>query len=309
MIQEGISDSSAQPQIRIRAWGVRGSIPTPSPSVLKFGGNTPCVEVVFVGGDGREKRMILDAGTGIRNLGIELLTTKSADKDFHIFLTHFHWDHVQGLPFFAALYDKAATITFYSSRAPELLKEILWGQMMTPYFPVRFDDIAASVNFVQVSETPLRFGDAEVSCFCLTHPQGATGFKIVYAGKTVVYATDHEHGEPAADLRLLNAARGADVLFYDSQYTPEEYPDRRGWGHGTWLEATRVAAQAEVKRLVLFHHDPAHDDVQMDTIVALARERFASTSAAAESETITVIWSDEGRGAVSPGALSVPDDV
>ena len=293
LIQHGTPDSSEQPQgqnhIRVRAWGVRGSIPTPSPNVLQFGGNTPCVEVVFVNEDGSEKRMILDAGTGIRNLGLELTATKNKDKDFHIFLTHFHWDHVQGLPFFLPLYDKNATITFYSSRSPELLKEILWGQMMTPYFPVRFDDIAASVNFVKISETPMRFGEAEMSCFCLTHPQGATGFKIVYAGKTVVYATDHEHGEAAADLRLLNAARDADLLFYDSQYTPEEYPTRRGWGHGTWLEATKVAAEAQVKQLVLFHHDPSHDDVQMHRIVELARERFACTRAATEGETITIL--------------------
>ncbi len=292
MVPQGISEASAPPQrpahIRVRAWGVRGSIPTPSPGVLKFGGNTPCVEVVFVGADGREKRMILDAGTGIRNLGMELLKTKSQDKDFHLFLTHFHWDHVQGLPFFAALYDKAATITFYSSRAPELLKEILWGQMVTPYFPVRFDDIAASVSFVQVSEEPMKFGDADVSCFCLTHPQGATGFKMVFDGKTVVYATDHEHGDVAADLRLMNAARGADLLFYDSQYTPEEYPNRRGWGHGTWLDATKVGAAAGVKQLVLFHHDPGHDDDQMERIVELARERFACTSAATEGETFTI---------------------
>lgn len=289
---DGILEASLPPQartqIRVRAWGVRGSIPTPSPGVLKFGGNTPCVEVVFVGEDGRQSRMILDAGTGIRNLGIELLKTKCEDKHFHIFLTHFHWDHVQGLPFFSALYDKSATITFYSSRNPELLKEILWGQMVTPYFPVRFDDIAASVNFVQVSEKPMTFGDAEVSCFCLTHPQGATGFKIVHGGKTVVYATDHEHGEAAADLRLLHAARGADLLFYDAQYTPEEYPSRRGWGHGTWLEAAKVGAEAGVKKLVLFHHDPGHDDEQMQQIVDLARERFARTSAATEGETIVI---------------------
>ncbi len=292
LIEDGTSEASSllrgKTHIRIRPWGVRGSIPTPSPGVLKFGGNTPCIEVVFVSEDGQEKRMILDAGTGIRNLGMELLQLNGPDKDFHIFLTHFHWDHVQGLPFFAMLYDKAATITFYSSRAPEELKEILWGQMMTPYFPVRFDDIAASVHFVQISERPMKFGGAEVSCFCLTHPQGAAGLKMVHGGRTVVYATDHEHGEAAADRRLLDAARGADLLFYDSQYTPEEYASRHGWGHGTWVEATRVGAEAGVKQLVLFHHDPGHDDAQMERIVASARERFPCTSAAIEGQIITI---------------------
>lgn len=290
--QEATSEALVQPpkgsHLRVRAWGVRGSIPTPSPGVLKFGGNTPCVEVTLADQFGCGSRMILDAGTGIRNLGMELSKQRCQDKDFHIFLTHFHWDHVQGLPFFSALYDRQATITFYSSRDPEVLREILWGQMVTPYFPVRFDDIAASVSFVQVGSTPMNFAGAQVSSFCLTHPQGATGFKIVFAGKTVVYATDHEHGQEAADLRLLNAARGADLLFYDSQYTPEEYPNRIGWGHGTWLEATKVGTAAEVKRLVLFHHDPGHDDEQMERIVELAQEKFANTTAATEGELIII---------------------
>ena len=278
--------------IQVRIWGVRGSIPTPSSGILKFGGNTPCLELVFVkdreGAEVVEQRIILDAGTGIRNLGLDLVRTKSLDSDFHIFLTHFHWDHVQGLPFFPALYNKATCITFYSSRTPEELREILWGQMVTPYFPVRFDDIAATVRFVQVGETPLKLGDVEVSSFCLTHPQGAAGFRVVYAEKTVVYATDHEHGEPQADLRLLNAARGADVLFYDAQYTPEEYPSHRGWGHGTWLEATRVGSRAGVKQLVLFHHDPSHDDAQMDAILEQARREFPGTIAATEGDTLIV---------------------
>jgi len=285
------------PRIDVRVWGARGSIPTPSPTVLKFGGNTPCVELTFSDASFTDpdapqpegvQRIILDAGTGIRNLGMELIRTNSVQREFHVFLTHFHWDHVQGLPFFPALYDRTATITFYSSRAPQELREILWGQMVTPYFPVRFDDLAASVHFVQVGETPLRLGDVDISSFCLTHPQGAAGFRVAYGGKTVVYATDHEHGEPKADLRLMNAARGADLLFYDAQYTPEEYPSRRGWGHGTWLEATRVGRAAGVKQLVLFHHDPGHDDCKMDQILELARDRFPSTLAAAEGQTITI---------------------
>jgi phosphoribosyl 1,2-cyclic phosphodiesterase len=282
-------EESGTPHIQVRVWGVRGSIPTPSSGILKYGGNTPCLELRFIGGETSSRRIILDAGTGIRNLGLELLRSKNEDKDFHIFLTHFHWDHVQGLPFFPSLYDKSANITFYSSRSPEVLREILWGQMVTPYFPVRFDDLAASVQFVQVTEEPYKLGEVEISSFCLTHPQGAAGFRVVYGGKTVVYATDHEHGEPKADLRLLNAARGADVLFYDAQYTPDEYPSRRGWGHGTWLEATRVAAKAGAKQLVLFHHDPGHDDAQMDEILAQGRVEFSETIAATEGETLSTL--------------------
>ena len=282
------SESMEHPRIEVRAWGVRGSLPTPSLEVLGFGGNTPCVELKFGNEAGCRQRLIFDAGTGIRNLGMHLLKSQCTDTSFHVFLTHFHWDHVQGLPFFQALYRKETTITFYSNRTPEALKEILWGQMVTPYFPVRFSDIAATVHFVQILETPLVLGEVRVNSFCLTHPQGSSGFCVTYRGKKVVYATDHEHGQEDADRRLLNAARGADLLFYDAQYTPEEYPNRMGWGHGTWLQATRVATAAEVKKLVLFHHDPSHDDVKMEAILADARSKFACTIAAREGETLIV---------------------
>lgn len=279
---------SAAPRVEVRAWGVRGSLPTPSAEVLGFGGNTPCVELKFGSDQGCRQRLIFDAGTGIRNLGMHLLKSQCTDTSFHVFLTHFHWDHVQGLPFFQALYRKETKITFYSNRAPAELKEILWGQMVTPYFPVRFNDIAATVDFVQVLDAPLVLGEVEVCSFCLTHPQGSSGYRVTYRGKTIVYATDHEHGQEEADLRLLNAARGADLLFYDAQYTPEEYPNRIGWGHGTWLQATRVAAAAGVKQLVLFHHDPSHDDAKMDAILVEARIRFPCTTAAREGETLIV---------------------
>ncbi len=282
------TESTGHPRIEVRAWGVRGSLPTPAAEVLKFGGNTPCVELKFGTDDGCMQRIILDAGTGIRNLGMHLMKSQCADTSFHVFLTHFHWDHVQGLPFFPPLYNKATKITFYSNRTPEQLKEILWGQMVTPYFPVRFSDIAATVDFVQVLDDPLILGEVEVRSFCLTHPQGSSGFRVSYRGRTVVYATDHEHGQEDADLRLLNASKGADLLFYDAQYTPEEYPNRMGWGHGTWLQATRVATAAEVKQLVLFHHDPSHDDVKMESILADARSKFACTIAAREGETLIV---------------------
>jgi phosphoribosyl 1,2-cyclic phosphodiesterase len=281
-------ESTEHPRIEVRAWGVRGSLPTPSLEVLGFGGNTPCVEIKFGNEAGCRQRLIFDAGTGIRNLGMHLLKSQCTDTSFHVFLTHFHWDHVQGLPFFQALYRKETTITFYSNRTPEDLKEILWGQMVTPYFPVRFSDIAATVHFVQILETPLVLGEVKVNSFCLTHPQGSSGFCVTYRGKKIVYATDHEHGQEDADLRLLNASKGADLLFYDAQYTPEEYPNRMGWGHGTWLQATRVATAAEVKQLVLFHHDPSHNDVKMEAILADARSKFACTIAAREGETLIV---------------------
>lgn len=278
----------APARIEVRAWGVRGSLPTPAAEVLQFGGNTPCIELKFGSDQGCRQRIILDAGTGIRNLGMHLLKSQCTDTTFHVFLTHFHWDHVQGLPFFQVLYRKDTRITFYSNRTPDELKEILWGQMATPYFPVRFIDIAATVNFVQVDDDSVTLGEVEVRSFRLTHPQGSNGFRVTYRGRSIVYATDHEHGQEDADLRLLNAAKDADLLFYDAQYTPEEYPSRMGCGHGTWVQATRVAAAAKVKQLVLFHHDPSHDDITMEAIIADARRRFPCTIGAREGETLIV---------------------
>jgi phosphoribosyl 1,2-cyclic phosphodiesterase len=283
---ETTSETDVLPEtlIQARIWGARGSTPTPWSEAQRYGGNTPCVEVNFSGG----QRIILDAGTGIRRLGLDLMNLKDDELEFHIFLSHFHWDHIQGLPFFPPLYNPAVTVTFYSGRPPEELREILHRQMVTPYFPVLFDDLGASMRFVQLTERPLKLGAVEVNTFALRHPQGANGFRLVHRGKTVVYATDHEHGDVEADGRLLHAALEADVLFYDAQFSPEEYPSHRGWGHGTWAEAVEVAAFAGVKQLVLFHHDPGHDDEQIDSQLARARAIFASTSAAAEGDVFQV---------------------
>jgi phosphoribosyl 1,2-cyclic phosphodiesterase len=272
------------PLIQARIWGARGSVPTPLPSTCRYGGNTACVELDF----SNKQRIILDAGTGIRSLGIALARSHAPARDYHIFLSHFHWDHLQGLPFFPPIYNPASTITFYSSRRPEELREILHRQMVTPYFPVLFDDLAASMRFIEICEQPLVLGEVEISSFELTHPQGAHGYRVSHRDRTVVYATDHEHGEREADRRLLHAARGADVLFYDAQFTPEEYQSHRGWGHGTWLEAVRVGAKAGVKQLVLFHHDPGHDDLQIDRMLEDARSHFPDTVAAMEGDTISV---------------------
>ena len=160
--------------------------------------------------------------------------------------------------------------------------------MASPYFPVEFEALASTRKFGQIENRGVAFGDLNVTPFALHHPGGATGYRISRNGAVVVYATDHEHGNPAADQRLLHAAAGADVLIYDAQYTPEQYPSRIGWGHSTWLEATRVAAAAGVKQLILFHHDPGHDDTALHAIVQQARQHFPNTTAATEGSTLTV---------------------
>lgn len=276
--------TAPQNAVEVRIWGARGSVPTPAAENLRVGGNTPCVEVLI-----GEASFIFDAGTGIRNLGsVQAARLERHAAEQHIFLTHFHWDHVQGLPFFQPLYSAANKVHFYSGFSAEHLQRVLEGQMKEPYFPVPFERLAARKEFAQVSEEPKRFGAAVVSAFPLTHPGGAFGYRLRVDGMSVVYATDHEHGDAVADARLRAMAEGADVLIYDAQFTPEEYRSKGGWGHSTWLEATRVARDAGVKQLVLFHHDPDHTDDMMERICEEARREFVATEVAAEGMTLVL---------------------
>ena len=288
-MQDAGGASPPSPTMHVRFWGVRGSIPTPVPGNLRHGGNTPCVEITLSTGE----CFIFDAGTGIRNLGIDILQHRRPCDSMNLFLTHFHWDHLQGLPFFLPLYGKANTITFHSARPVAQLREILRGQMATPYFPVHFDLLASEMLFSQITGQGTDFGAARIASFALTHPEGANGYRISTPKASVVYATDHEHGIDAADERLLEAARGADILIYDAQFTPEEYPSHAGWGHGTWLEAVKMAARAKVGQLVLFHHDPGHDDSMMDEILLQARSHFPNTHVATEG--VTLVAGEESR--------------
>ncbi|MES2392218.1 MAG: MBL fold metallo-hydrolase [Acidobacteriota bacterium] len=264
----------------VRFWGVRGSVPTPDAHNLAFGGNTPCVEVLGPA----DEVIILDAGSGIRALGESLLARPDPPTVVHIFLTHFHWDHVQGLPFFAPIYDPRFHIHFHSMRTPSELQAILSAQMRAPFFPVTFADLSATVEFHALD--PFQSGDLTLTSFPLHHPQGAVGFHIASATKSVVYATDHEHGDAAIDANLVEVSRNANALIYDSQYTPTEYATRHNWGHSTWLEATHVARRANVQQLVLFHHAPDRHDDAIRAIVAEAQAEFPATIAAQESLTL-----------------------
>jgi len=266
----------------LRFWGVRGSTPTPVAGNLGHGGNTPCVEILQ---DDEDAVLILDAGSGIRALGAAIATRPRHPGAIHIFFTHFHWDHLQGLPFFAPLFAPESRIVFHSVHPPESLREILSRQMAAPFFPVNFHEVAAHLEFRQIA-SPQSVGGVKLETFPLHHPQGSVGYCIRDARRTLVFATDHEQGNAAVDHGLREIARQADVLVYDAQYTLEEYPRRKGWGHSTWQEAVAVAAEAQVGRLVLFHHDPDRDDQALDEIVARARMDFPQTVAARELTTI-----------------------
>src|SRR5438105_6117583 len=206
--------------MQIKFWGVRGSTPTPQPENLRYGGNTSCVEVRLNGAI-----YIFDCGTGFRILGKQL-TTEFADKPFHahVFLSHFHWDHIQGIPFFGPLYNnKENQFFFHSSSRTRKLQHALEDQMADPYFPVNMNEMKAHRNFYDMEEGKLAFDDCVIHSKWLNHPQGCLGFRLETDNKVVVYATDNEPGPALFDKNVRHLAEGCDVLIYDAQYLPEQY--------------------------------------------------------------------------------------
>jgi len=272
-------------RLALKFWGVRGSTPTPQSNNLSYGGNTPCVEIHVPD----HPVIILDGGTGIRELGLHLVNERQGTPfSTKLFLTHFHWDHIQGIPFYPPLYDSQNVVSFYASGRNGGAEQMLTNQMQAPYFPVDLHLAAAKKEFFEIDEDEVQIGEVTVHPFPLNHPQGAMGYRAEFAGKTIVFATDVEHGDPELDMVLREYSQNADLLIYDAQFTPEEYERYREWGHSTWLEATRVAADSGVERLILFHHDPGHADDTMEEIVQSARRHFERTDAAREGTEIVL---------------------
>jgi phosphoribosyl 1,2-cyclic phosphodiesterase len=266
--------------MQVKFWGVRGSTPTPQIENLRYGGNTSCVEVRI-----DDKMYVFDCGTGFRNLGKHLSTeADGAPICAHIFLSHFHWDHIQGIPFFNPLYNNRDNqFIFHSSSRTRGLQRAIEEQMSDPYFPVDMTEMAAHRNFYDIAEDRIPFDHCVVQSMWLNHPQGCLGFRIETPQKVVVYATDNEPGHPIFDKNVRKLAEGADVLIYDAQYLPEEYEaNKRGWGHSHWREAINVVMESGAKELVLFHHDPDHDDAMIDKVVQNARDHYPKVRAASE---------------------------
>ncbi|WP_146652678.1 MBL fold metallo-hydrolase [Labilithrix luteola] len=260
----------------VHFWGVRGSIASPGAATAGVGGNTSCVEVVC-----GETRIVLDAGTGLRGLGSELMG-RQEPLALTLLLSHYHWDHIQGLPFFAPLYMKDAELTIVGARGTTSIRETLHRQMSAPVFPVRLDEVGAKLETREVTPgSTFAVGEATVRVARGNHPGGVLAYRIEHQGRSIVYATDTEH-YACVDPALRALAEGADVLIYDAQYTPEEYANKVGWGHSTFLHGTDLARSAGAGGLVLFHHDPARSDARVLEIEARAREYFPASMAARE---------------------------
>ncbi len=268
--------------MEIRFWGVRGSIASPGPETASVGGNTSCVEVRC-----GAQRIVLDAGTGLRNLGNALVRT-GEPQSLALLLSHFHWDHIQGLPFFVPAYMPQTKLTIIgSSDGRHSLRDKLSRQMTEPHFPVQLDDLSAQLTYREARPAQgFELGDVRVKVARLNHPGGVFAYRLEHEGSSLVYATDTEH-YACVDPALRALAEGADLLIYDAQYTPEEYQGKVGWGHSTYVAGADVAKSAGVKQLVLFHHDPQRTDEGVVAIEQAACALFSNSIAAREGLVIS----------------------
>lgn len=299
--------------MKLTFWGVRGSIPTPGKHTVRYGGNTPCLELRL----DDDRLIMFDAGTGIRNFGDHVLS-KGESINGHLLITHPHWDHIQGFPFFKPVFISGNELTIVGTeRIEKSLSEIIAEQMNHIYFPVQLHDLKAKIKFVPIrDEGEMQIHEARVRYMYVNHPGFTVGYRVEYKDKVLVYISDNEpfdrdaaavltNFEPAVierfmknegdpNQRVVEFCRNADVLIHDATYTPEEYLDRVGWGHSHYLFTLRVAADANVKRLYLFHHDQNHSDEKVDDILMKSKREVKSRGyrfeceAAVENTTITI---------------------
>jgi phosphoribosyl 1,2-cyclic phosphodiesterase len=287
--------------VEVTFWGTRGSIAKAGPTTVRYGGNTSCVSVRTDGGT----LLVLDCGTGIHELG-QVLAREDGPVDGHLLIGHTHWDHIQGLPFFAPLFEEGNTWHVYGPRGLDSsIDGTLAGQMQYTYFPVQLLDFRSTIEYHDLVEGQFQIDDVTITTRYLHHPALTLGFRIEVDGATVVYTTDHEPSSIAAasgeikglgreDALHVGFVRGADLLVHDSQYLEEEYPAKVGWGHSTVEYAVDVAVAADVSRLALFHHDPTRTDDEVDALVERARGRADAVGftgavfAAAEGMTIAL---------------------
>ena len=279
--------------MKLKFWGVRGSIPVCGKEYVKYGGSTTCLEIT----DNNNDILIVDCGTGIRKLGEEIV--KKRIRKIKIIFTHQHWDHVLGFPFFAPIYDRRNEIEIVGcSYSIEKLRKLVSKIMKPPGFPVKFDEIDAKFKFVKISSKGCKVNNIRVFSIALSHPNGGFGYRFEEDGKSIVFLTDNELGYRHSGGKMfkdyVEFAENADVLIADADYTDEEYRRRKGWGHSTYTQAFKLAVDAKVKKLYFFHHNQNRTDKEIDSIVVhfnkIARDCRANFRcfAAREGETIIV---------------------
>jgi phosphoribosyl 1,2-cyclic phosphodiesterase len=278
--------------MKLKFWGTRGSIPTPGKETVRYGGNTPCIEVRLNDGN----LIIFDAGTGLRSFGDTLIATGQSIEAY-LAISHPHWDHIQGFPFFKPLFISGNQFTIVGPQFKDVtLRQMISDQMDKAYFPIQLNELKAKIKFHPVKEESIPVFDATLTSCFLNHPSFALGYRLDAGGHSLVYISDNEpfdrevakslknvekaivelynevKGDP--NQRIFDFARGADVLIHDATYTPEEYVNHVGWGHSHYLFALKAADEAGVKKLVLFHHDQTHTDDKVDEILEICRREI-----------------------------------
>jgi phosphoribosyl 1,2-cyclic phosphodiesterase len=286
--------------MRITFWGTRGSLPSPGKQTVRYGGNTPCIEVRL----DDNRLMILDAGTGIHNLGNELLE-KGERLDTYLFISHPHLDHIQGFPFFAPIYKDGHEVTIVGVETEKVtLRKMITDLMNKVYFPIHMDELKAKINFRKVGEEEFTVYNATIKTIFVNHPTFSLGYRFTHNGKSFAYISDNEPfdrsnnfmkngiepwilekylgtpGDP--NQRIYDFVQNADVLIHDATYTPEEYRKHVGWGHSHYLFPLEVAARGNVRKLVLFHHNPSHSDDKVDEILQKCKHEIRSRQYAFE---------------------------
>ena len=254
--------------MKIKFWGVRGSIPTPGKSYAKFGGNTSCVELNV-----NDNVIIFDMGSGLVNLGNYLF--KKNIKKFDILLSHFHYDHTCGLPFFRPAFNKSFQFTIRSGIEKTRSKtlEVLKKQISSPSFPITVNEFSAKIKFCDFAiGKNFHIDKIRVKTISLNHPDGAVGYRVEYDKKAICYITDHEHNLKNKNKNLLNFLENADALIYDSTYDDKHFKNYIGWGHSTWQEATRLAKECNIRKLFIYHHNPENDDKKMNLIESACKK-------------------------------------
>ena len=258
--------------MKVTFWGTRGSIPSPGPNTIKVGGNTTCLEIST---DNRI-RIIVDAGTGIRELGLHLVKDENPDP-ITLLLTHSHWDHLAGFTFFNPAYHPAHVISVYGNRmAMNVLQRDIFERQDNRYFPVNMDDFRAEIVFNRKMPSPLVFGDIQINSINLNHPGNGYGFKFTHKKRKVAFITDNEIGKNYrggnSSEEIIKYCRGLDILIHDAQYLPSEIDAHRGWGHSTYEEVLELARLAEIPHVYLTHHDPERDDNECARLLEAARQ-------------------------------------
>lgn len=267
--------------MRVKFWGTRGSVPVPGPTTIRYGGNTTCVEVEARDGT----LLIIDAGSGIRALGNEL-AKRGRQGPIHLVVTHYHWDHIQGWPFFVPTYTPKSEFVIYGrASSSDVLRAVFGDQMKFPYFPVEFNSLTSKFDYHPLKEDNLKIGGLSIETIELCHPGGAFGIRITEKRKSFVFMTDHEAGltdklpHPYKD--YVKFCSKAELLVHDAQYSEEELDSHKGWGHSSYQEALKLAIDAGVRRLALHHHDPGRIDYEIDRFVThcnrILREQHKST--------------------------------